>query len=383
MKIARISVVLLIMGIFTIGGCQAQELNHSAVVTGLGVELEEEEELRVSMQMARPNVAGQASESEPAFEVVSAKGRSLSEGFRKINLLFPRNPLVSQANLMILGEKLAQTDLAWVADALLRNPDIRMNALMVVAREVSPEDIFNTQMPMESLSAVAIPKLLRNQERQVGIYQEVTLENFLNNLAQPGIEPTAPAVTCFDSINGKAIQLDGTAVFKGRKMVGYLDDYESRGLRFLNPGRLQGGLFSMPAPFGSPGRVGIEILRSNTQVEATNTEGQVVMRINYVGEGNYYEQTSQENILRLENIPVLESLCQEQIKNDMRACILKAQKLQSDVFGWGNMVHSQLPGLWTEISSDWEEIFPGVKTEIEVDFRLRRTYIIDQSLPYQ
>jgi Ger(x)C family germination protein len=370
------------MVLFIIGGCQTQELNESGVVAGLGIDLEEEE-LQVSMQMARPALPGQSSGSEPAFEVVSAKGRSLSEGLRKITLLFPRNPLVAQANLLVIGEELAKTDLALIADSILRNPSIRKNAVVVVAREVSPKDVLNTQVAMESLSATAIPRMLRNQERQMGIYQEVSLEEFLNKLARPGVDPTAPAVTLIDSINGKAIRLEGTAVFKGREMAGYLDSRESRGLRFLNPGRIQGGLINIPAPFEGPGRVGIEIIRSQTKVEAANTDGQIVMRITYIGEGNYYEQTGEADILRLENIPVLESICAEQIKSDMQACIKQAQKLKSDIFGWGNIVYSQHPAVWAELGPDWEEIFPGVKTEIKVEFELRRTYVTDQSLHYQ
>ena len=153
-----IILLLFIMVLFIIGGCQTQELNESGVVAGLGIDLEEEE-LQVSMQMARPDLPGQSSGSEPAFEVVSAKGRSLSEGLRKITLLFPRNPLVAQANLLVIGEELAKTDLALIADSILRNPSIRKNAVVVVAREVSPKDVLNTQVAMESLSATAIPRM--------------------------------------------------------------------------------------------------------------------------------------------------------------------------------------------------------------------------------
>lgn len=382
MSIGRIKLLLPIMWILALGGCQIQELSQSAVVAGLGIDLEEEQ-LRVSMQIARPIMAGQGSDSEPAFDVVSAQGRSLSEGLRVISLRFPRHPLVSQANLLVIGEKLAGTDMALVADAIMRSPDIRKNMVVVVAREASPEDLFNTQVPMESLSAIAIPRILSNQENQVGIYQEVSLEEFLNKLARPGVDASVPAVALYDSINGKAIRLESTAVFKGRRIAGYLNSRESRGLRFLKPGRIKGGLINIPAPSESAGRVGIEIIRSQTKVEADNTDGQIVMKIHYLGEGNYYEQTTEADILRLENIPALESICAEQIKEDMQACIQQAQKLNSDVFGWGNMVNSKYPALWQEISSDWEEIFPGVKTEIKVEFELRRTYVTDQSLHYQ
>jgi len=379
----KIIIIIQIICMLMLPGCQVQELNQSVVVSGLGVELEEDQ-LRISMQMARPALPGQGSSAgESSFEVVSETGRSLTEGLRKIILLFPRSPLLSQANLLVLGENLAQTDLAWIADAVLRNPDIRKNATVVIARGSTPEEILNTEVLMESLSAAAIPRMLENQESQLGIYQEVNLDKLLNNLARSGIEAVVPAISLFESNNGQAIRLDGTAVFKGRKMVGYLNPDQSRGLRYLTPGRTQGGLINIPAPFAGEGRVGIEIIRSQTRVEPVNVDGQIVMRINYSGEGNYYEQTSAQDILRLKNIPVLEGMIGDEIEKDMMACIQQAQKLGSDILGWGAMVNARDHALWQEIESDWEDIFPEVKTEIKVDFQLRRTYLTDRSLVYQ
>ncbi len=381
MRTLRLTVIMIIV-ILAGAGCQTQELNESAIVAGIGMDLEDEQ-IRVSLQLASPTAVGQAAGSDgPAFEVISEKGRSFTESIRKIMLSFPRNPLLSQAELVILGEELAGTDLAWIGDVSLRNPDIRKNTTVVVARNATPEEILNTEVPLESLSAAAIPKMLEIQENLVGIYQPVTFNQFLNNLSQTGVEAVAPQVSLFNSINGKAIQLDGTSVFKGRKMVGHLNARESRGFRFINPGRIEGGLINIPAPSGS-GRVGIELTRSQTKVEPLIANGQITIRINYIGEGNYYEQTSTEDILKLENIPILENLTEQEIKSDIQACINQAQKLESDILGWGNMVNGKDPDLWAKIQDDWDQMFPQVQTEIIVKFNIRRTYLADQSLVYQ
>ncbi len=377
-------IIIIIILLATAAGCQVQELNNSAVVSGMGVELDNEQQIRLSLQMASPTVPGQSSgDSEPAFKVVSETGRSFTESLKKMVLSFPRDPILSQSNLLILGENLASTDLAWIADVSLRNPEIRKSAGVVVARDASPEDILNTEVLLESLSAVAINKLLENQETQVGIYQEVTYDQFLNNLAEPGVEPAAPQVSLFDSLNGKAIKLNGTAVFKGRKMVGELNARESRGFRLINPGRIQGGLIHIPSPFGNQGTVGIEMIRSQTKVEPTISDGQIVMKIEFAGEGNYYEQTSSEDILKLDNIPILEKLTENRIKSDMQACVKQAQKLNSDILGWGTMVNAKNPDLWNEISDKWDQLFPGVQTDIRVDFSIRRTYLTSSSLIYK
>ncbi len=379
MKLLRI--IGLIIIVLAGSGCSAaRELNDAAIVAGIGMELEDQQ-LKVSLQLAQPALSGQSSSSSgPPFKVVSETGRSFNESLKKIGLSFPREPLLSQANLIILGEKLSKTDLALVADASLRNPSIRKNSVVAVARAASPEDIFNTEVLMESLSASAIPKMLKNQESQIGIYKSVTYDEFLNKLSTPGIEAVAPQVTLFDSLNGKTVKLEGTAVFKGRRMVGSLNSRESRGFRFITPGRMAGGIINIPAPFDDPGMVAMELTRSQTIVKPELQDGKIVMKIEYVGEGNYYEQTSSADILSLENIPVLETLTEQAIKADIKACISKSQKLGSDIFGWGNMVNSWDPDLWKQAENDWDKIFPGINAEITVKFDIRRSYLTDRSM---
>ncbi len=379
MKLLRI-ISLIIIIVMAGSGCSALELNDAAIVAGIGMELEDQQ-LRVSLQLAQPVLPGQSSSlSAPPFKVVSETGRSFNESLKKIGLSFPREPLLSQANLIILGEKLSQTDLALVADASIRSPNIRKNSVIAVARAASPEEIFNTEVLMESLSATAIPKMLKNQESQIGIYKSVTYDEFLNKLSTPGIEAVAPQVTLFNSSNGKTIKLDGTAVFKGRRMVGYLNSRESRGFRFITPGRIAGGIINIPAPFDDPGMVAIELTRSQTIVKPELQDGKIVMKIEYVGEGNYYEQTSAADIFKLENIPALETLTEQAVKGDIMACISKSQKLGSDIFGWGKLVSSWDPDLWKQAENNWDKIFPGINAEINVKFDIRRSYLTDKSL---
>ncbi|KUG04598.1 spore germination protein gerkc [hydrocarbon metagenome] len=381
MRSLRLTIIIIVLLLGA--GCQVQELTDSVIVAGIGMDLEDEQ-IRVSLQLADPTASGQgAAATGPAFRVVSETGRSFTESVRKIMLSFPRHPILSQANIMILGEELVRNDLAWIADVSLRNPDIRKNAVVVVARNATPEDILNTEVLLEPLSAAAIPKLLEIQESQVGIYQPVTYAQFLEKLSRSGVEPSVPQVSLYNTINGKAIRLDGTAVFKGRKMVGHLNAEESRGLRLISPGRTQGGLINIPAPSGGQGKVGIEMTRSQTIVEPVDIDGRIIIRIKFIGEGNYYEQTSADDILRLDNIANLEALTEHRIKIDIEACVKQAQTLESDIFGWGTMVYARDPDLWARVGDNWDQIFPGLKTDLSVDFSIRRTYLTRKSLVYK
>ncbi len=374
----RLRIIILIIIVLIIPGCNVRELDDAAIVAGIGIELEDQQ-LKVSLQLAQPTLPGSSS-SGPGFKVASETGRSFTESLRKIMLSFPRSPILSQANLIILGEKLCSTDLALIADGSLRNPDIRKNADVVVVRAASPEDIFNTPVLMETLSASAIPKMIKNQEGLIGIYSSVTFGEFLGKLSAPGVEAVAPQVTIFNTINGKTIKLEGTAVFKGRKMVGYLNARESRGLRFLTPGRMAGGIINIPAPFNSPGTVAVELSRSQSKIKPELVDGKIVMQIECIGEGNYYEQTSPADILTLENIPILENLVEQSIKADIMACISQAQKLDSDILGWGTMINGKDPDLWKQVENNWDKIFSGVNAQITVKFNIRRAYLTDKSL---
>jgi Ger(x)C family germination protein len=356
----QVSALLLMVMLCAIAGCTKQELNETAIPLGLGLDWQDGQ-FTLSALIAQPRPPGESGSGSMETGqslVISANGKTITEAARNNMLSFPRYPLWAHSGLMLIGENLARRDTALFVDFFARNRYVRKNIPLVVARAATAAQVYAVQPPLEPYSANAIATMLRIQENQLGIYVPVKFSDFLEKMATPGVEPTAPQISIARQGEKQVLKLDGTAVFRGRKMVGMLGEKESRGYRWLQKGTIQGGFIVIPSPLDSSKQVVLELTRSMSKIRPEIKNKTITIKIDITAEGNYYEQNSAGNILTLKNIPKLEALANQQIAAEITSCINKAQSLQSDILGWGRLVEASDPSYWAQIKDDWPRLFP-------------------------
>jgi len=378
---------LLVFALFFTSGCWNQmEVVDTAEVEGLVLDLEGGQS-SLSVQLAKPS-SSQAG-TQPSKPVnITQTGSTYTESARKVMLSLPRLPLWAHAGVIIIGQDLAHADLAQAADFMARNRNVRKTSSLFISKGVSGKECLEASLPIETYSIAGLKKLIRIQEKQLGIYMPVNLDVFLEKLATPGIQPAVPQVTIMEMDGQKMLRLDGTAVFKGRQVVGSLDEVESQGYRFLSPKMITGGLITIHKPGdNSPDSnklIAIELTRSQAHINPQIKDGKFKkMQIKVEAEGNFHEQNFVGQILTLDDVKKIEELTNEEIKKKMTAAIMKTQGLNSDIFGWGRIIAQKNPALWQSLEADWPVIFAGIEADISVDFSLRRTYLLDKSFEFK
>lgn len=371
--------VILIISQFCISGCwNYNEINNSAIPLAIGFDYKDNEAM-FSMQLAKPSTQESPGSSSEKALVVSAVGSNIIEADRRLMLSFPRTPIWSHAGTMVIGEGLASRDVGMIIDLLARNKNLRKTANLYIFSGGTVDKCMETKMPLEPYSVPALDKMIKNQEQLLGIYVAATVNQFEEKLENPGIEATAPRVT----IKNKLLTLDGTAIFKGRKMAGVLNEKESRGFRYLSPKQINGGILTANYPRGSQNQIVMELIRSQASVKPKIGSHTITMQIKIIAEGNYYGQNSAANILSAKNIKGMEEEFNREIAGDVEAAISKAQSLECDIFGWGQETSRSQPAVWNQVQNNWPSIFAGVKTDVTVDFKLRRTYLTDKSFKFR
>ncbi len=375
---------LLLTLLMSLSACHPVEIGNAAVAAGLGLEWKNQE-YTVSVQLAKPIDPSQPLPADQLpFEIVSARGATITEAARKSNLVLPHFQLWAQTNVFVMGENMCRHDAALFADFFSRNRNTRKSAIIAIAIGATPEEIMQAEAPLEPYSYPAIAKMLKIQEKQPGIYVPLTLGDFLFKLRTPGIEPLVPQVTLEKDEKGSFIKLDGAAVFKCHKMVGSLNERESRGYRWQTPGIIQGGIMDISSPFkGEKGLITLELTRSQAAIKPLLKDNKIIMEISLKAEGNYYGQDFSGEVLKLGMIKKIEETANKEIQHEIQLCIDKAQKLGSDIFGWGRMIEAAYPDLWQEIKEDWPDLFSRADTDIRVEFNIRRSYLTDSSFVFR
>ena len=362
-----------------LSGCGKIELNNAAIPTAFGTDFKDNR-IVIATQIAKPVSPGTSAGNGPQFSVISASGRTFSEASRNTSLSFAAVPLWSQVQVSLMSDTMAKRGIADQIDFLIRNRFVRKSNTLVVTKNTTPQQVLSIVAYLETYTGMAIMKLIKNQESQLGIYTQTDLYEFLQKLSEPGIEPVVPMITIQKNGRDKQLLLQDTAVFKGSKMIGSLNETESRGYSLLNPGKKTLGLFLVSSPPNPEQKVTLEISSLQSKVRPMIQDQNIKMLIELSIDGNFYEQSGTENLFTPKVYKMIEKAAEQELKRQMTLAIVKAQSLNSDIFGWGKLVYKKDPHLWQQVEEDWDALFPSIPYEIKVDFTLRRSYLTDKSV---
>ncbi len=376
-------IIFIIPLIFTSGCWELREINDTAVTTGFGVDLNAQEGISFSVQLAQPTAPGESGTDNSQSLVFIGSGTTITEAARKTLLFLPHMPLWSHSNSIILGEKMARNDLSVLIDFLSRNRNVRPEIIMLVALQTTPEEILKIPLPLRRFSGKNFGNLLKIQETQLGIYVPITMSEFISKLAIPGIEPAVPQVAVVQEGKKEKLILQGMAVFKGPQMVGSLNETESRGYRWLNSTINHGGIVVINSPINKEDSITLEISQFQHKTRPQLNQGKLKMNIEVETNLTFYEQDGTGELLNLEMSKLMEELARQEIEKEISACIIKSQSLQSDILGWGRTVNRYQPEEWQRLGSEWPSIFPGVESEIRVKTKITRANLSIKSFEFK
>ncbi|KUG05479.1 spore germination protein gerkc [hydrocarbon metagenome] len=345
------------------------------MVIAHGWDLEGQNTLLSAQLALTPPREGQL-DTGPRFLVVSSAAATFVEAGRRLSLSLPRRPLWSMADTIVISEELARKDSYLFIDTATRNPRIRFNVSLFLSKGASPEDIFNTEVPPENYSGTALEKLIENQSGQAGIYMPVSLKEFLYKSSAPGIEPIIPQIIIEGQGAERKLTFQGTAVFKGRKMIGSLDERETRGLALLNTGAIKRTIFNIRIPSGGrEGEIALELTDYQTRVKPVINGDSIIMEIVIDAEGNLVEHNIASELGAPETVRKMELAAGQAMVQEVQRCINQSQYLESDILGWGQIISRSYPETWLQLESRWPTIFAGIKSDVKVNYELKHSYL--------
>jgi spore germination protein KC len=392
-------IILIIINIFTLSGCwDAQQLDNLAVVTGIALEKGSEGRIRIIIQAVNTQAVSADSGAsgltfQKAYQNKAVEGYSLYEAFDNIRFITSTQQFYSHLGVIIIAEDLArERGMTEFLDYFERNAQSRLDSWVLIGRGDLTE-------LMDSPGGIRTIPTQRIQARMETLptppFAALQLAEFIKLMQNESLQPYTAGVENKASISAADepghgildgnvpdplydITVNGTAVFRQDKLVGWLDKEESRGLQWL-----RGQVSQVNRVFENPDhpgkRIGVYIVSAKTRLEPQIRNGQIVMQVNLEVQSYLQESQGKANWGETSALSRLEAAQGEQIKREVEAALQKGQQeYQTDIFGFGQAVHRNYPEEWKLISSEWSEIFPAVPVEIQVKSTIRHTSLITQ-----
>lgn len=373
--------ILVLQLLFTTGCWDRVDLNKRAIVVGLGIDSSPQEgKILVSAQIIDPTNVKTPQTSggggaEP-FWITTSEGTSVFEAIRAMTHISSRKLFLPHNQVVIFGEELAEQGLKDHLDMLMRDYEFRETNWILVSGGKA-QDILATKTRISSIPAFFIRDLIteRIHNSQVAA---INIKDLARRITSKSTAPIASGIHVEDKEGEKMLKLGFTAVFDHElKMVGRLDDRESRGLLWVL-GEVESGIIVAKHPDG--GNYSLEILEAKSKIIPDFRDGKPIITVRVEEGSNLGETSRPEDLNKPEVWKLMASLQNEAIREEIVAALEKARELKADVFGFGEAFHQKHPKLWKEMESNWQEIFPVLEVNIVVESLVRRPGVISSNV---
>ncbi|PHS35059.1 MAG: hypothetical protein COA82_05865 [Alkaliphilus sp.] len=366
----------------TLCGCWDNiEIDDVASVLAIGVDLADDDKMNFTIQIVVPRLLQQKGYEKNATITYSATGRTFQEALEKIQATSSREISVGHIQLVVLGCAFAKKGIFDIVDYAERSHEFRVQASVVVAKNITAKTILETSSILEIFPSVHIMKTIKNKSH-IGMTRNVSFLDMINELNNEGrhlVLPTIESKVTNKPKYVKDLRINGFALFQNEKLICFVTDSNAIQGYLWVIDDIKDGILFVSSPDNPEEFISLDTLRSKTKTDVNLVDNEFVLSVKVREEGNISEQQSTSNFTTPDMITYLENAKSNSIKNKIKDIFVVSQKVyQLDIFGFGDIVSKKYPKKWKEIKSEWDEIFSNSPTQIEVYSKIRRSGQIQQ-----
>lgn len=380
LALLKITICVIIM--ISLSGCwSSRELSDLSIMVGIGIDKDVVPgNVLLTAQIVKPGEIKQSSSqtggskggtSQPYWNIKSS-GPTVFDAVRDFTHLTGEKLYISHNQVFIFGSDLASEGVQKHLDFFMRARETRPTSLVLVST-VTAGEVLDIKPEVEKFPAVNISNLVKASSF-TSHFKAVNLQEFTARLMSKTTSPIAPLVSIITQDDKQLAYVSGMAVFKGDKMIGTLTPIESRGLLWVI-NEAKSGVIDVDSPDGD-GKISLEITSIKSKMSSEINDGKITIKIKITEESNVASQTDTEDLTK---VPVIESLQKREanvIRSEILASFEKAKFLHADIFGFGDKVHEQYPAEWKQMEDSWDDIFPDIELQMEIECKIGRIGLI-------
>ncbi|WP_371365674.1 Spore germination protein A3 [Sporomusa rhizae] len=179
-------------------------------------------------------------------------------------------------------------------------------------------------------------------------------------------------------LSGDIIKVGGIGIVKNGQVVGYLDEYETLGAKFIM-GSEKSAIITTACK-DHPDRVfALELYQHDTTLEPHVSGDNIYYTLDItvygsIGEMQTCPEPNDHNLIDAEFLEKMEQQFAEEVQKTVVHAYERHQTLKVDSLGMGKKLQNKYPKKWIEIKDRWnEEVFPHVPLIVSVNVSIRHT----------
>lgn len=370
-KLIIITALLTVITTMSTGCWNYKEINEVTMVAGMAVDRLTDGRFLVTFETVEPS-GGKEAKNKP--KIIQTEGATIFDSIRNATKFSGKKLYFSHTKIVIVSQDIAVNGISPVLDWLSRDAEPRLEMYLLVSKGKTANEIINQKEAPQSIISYDMYSILKKQS-SVAKSNDVPIYKLNNTLATIGISPTLPIVEPVNRGDKKVLEVSGAAVFSKDKLIGFLNEDETKCLLFIR-NRIKTPLLieniSVDSKTTTNPDVSLEVFKNNTKIIPENDNGKLIMNLNINTEAAIAEVYNGIDFVNDKNLEELIVQTEKHLETDITNLIKKVQRdFGVDIFGFSTILKANDPEIWKNVGTDWNQVYKNLEVIVNSKLEIR------------
>lgn len=353
-------------------------LNEMTIVSGAAIDFDAETGLyHVSCEIV--DVTGSSKETGAKSKIVESDGKTVFDAVRNAKKKLISKLYWGNTQILILGKSLSEKEVvSSVVIWFSSDAQCRETVDVIVSKEKTARDLLTISGLDNTIVSYEIRKIIDEDSKVTASLCPTQLYRIYNILKSPGLELSLPAFETVENGGEMVVEASGQAVFKDKKLLGFLTAEQAKYLLFAVDG-IHGGILTLSSKHSLIADTSLEVSENKTIRSFSVENGKITVKVQ-TNTDLFLSHTAEGNDLLDEKIiQTIKDEMQDNLKNRIQNLIgTVQQEYNSDILGFGNMIYKENPKLWEQVGPHWDEEFKKLKVEVQCTVNILNTSFLNR-----
>lgn len=369
-----LSLLIIFSNLFLLCSCwNYRDIEKAQLVSGFSIDKNEQgNKYLLTIELIDVEASGKDAKQSAKF--IETQGTTVFDAVRNAISVTGKRLYWAHANVVIISKKIAEEGLTPALDFIIRDAEMREEMYVIISKDKTAAEVLKQQVPLSQTSSDNIEDMILNQY-SVGNAPLVHMYEIIDTLESEGISVYLPTIHLGENSGLKTAIVEGTAIFKSDKLIGYLNADETKTFLFLINKFKKGLLTLKEDSINDMDNVTLEVYKSKSKLKPVLSDKKVTMKINIKIDAAIAELVTQKNYIEQKNLQdKLKKDAETKLKTSAESLIAKVQtEYASDIFGFGRTIKENMPEIWKKTLKKDKDYFKELNYDVTVNITIKNS----------
>ena len=367
--------IIIIPLLFLLTGCyDYKELNSISILSATEIN-KIDDEFIVSAQAVNPQAPDKTSNAQAPFIIYTGRGKTIQEAYRSIANESSKFLYLNHIQILIINEKIAKENLDEIVDYFMRSSAIRTEFYVLIGRD---DNILDIITPINDISSASIKESIENNLKYLGTTSDITFNELVSIMLDKNSEIVLPSIKLInDSKEGENIEnteetkvnakyeLSNLAIFKDDKLIGYLNEEQSKTYNILQ-NKINNTILTYECDKDK--YMSVEIIDSKSSMDVSNKKANIEVKLS----GNLNEYNCSKSLENKKTIEKIEKEFEQKLTESITKNINEVRtEYNSDIFGFLDNIYKKDYKTYKTIKNNWySSNYQSLELSVNVDLTI-------------